>query len=100
MAETTTEKKTARKKEPRSFEEAAARLNTIVSALETGTAPLDESLALYEEGIALVRYCNARLDAAEQKVKVLTRTADGTIAEKDFLINSNAPVSEEGTTQK
>ncbi|MCQ2431527.1 MAG: exodeoxyribonuclease VII small subunit [Clostridia bacterium] len=78
------EKKTAKKKEPKSFEEALNRLNEIVSALEDGSAPLDASLAYYEEGIALIRYCNEKLDHAERQIKVLTRAQDGEIVEKDF----------------
>lgn len=85
MSEATTnpEKKT-KKKEPKTFEAAIARLGEIVSALEDGTAPLDTSLALYEEGIALVRFCGDKLDAAEKQIKVLTRGADGSITERDF----------------
>ncbi len=79
-----TEKKTTKKKPQMTFESATARLNEIVSALESGTAPLDQSLALYEEGISLVRFCTEKLDAAEQQVKVLVRTEDGEIAERDF----------------
>ncbi len=55
-----------------SFEEAIARLEELVSALENGKAPLDESLKLFEEGVALVAGCKKQLDDAEQKVKLLT----------------------------
>lgn len=61
------------------FEEAIERLEKIVSSLETGKCDLDESLALFEEGVSLVRICSDKLDAAAEKVKILT--ADG---EKDF----------------
>jgi len=77
-----TKKKT--KKEEKSFEAALARLNEIVTALEDGSAPLDKSLSLYEEGIALVRFCSEKLDAAEQQIKVLTRAENGDIVERDF----------------
>ncbi len=77
--------KKSAKKEPKSFEAAVARLSEIVTALEDGSAPLDASLALYEEGIALVRYCNETLDDAERKVKVLVRGEDGDIIERDFI---------------
>ena len=77
-----TKKKT--KKEEKSFEAALSRLNEIVAALETGSAPLDKSLALYEEGISLVRLCSEKLDAAEQQIKVLTRADNGDIVERDF----------------
>ena len=66
------------------FEVAIARLEEIVRALESGSAPLDKSLALFEEGVALVKLCNSRLDNAEQKVKILTAAPDGTLAEADM----------------
>lgn len=50
------------------FEAAIARLEEIVRALESGGAPLDESLSLFEEGVSLVKLCNEKLDAAEQKL--------------------------------
>ncbi len=66
------------------FEAAMGRLEEIVRALESGNAPLDVSLGLFEEGVALVKLCNLRLDTAEQKVKLLTRNPDGTMTETDM----------------
>lgn len=66
------------------FEAALARLEEIVRALDGGAAPLDESLALFEEGVKLVKLCSGKLDAAEQKVKVLVRGEDGNMEERDF----------------
>ena len=80
----TAETKKKTKKEEKSFETSLARLNEIVAALESGTAPLDQSLSLYEEGIALVRFCSETLDNAEKQIKVLTRSENGDIAERDF----------------
>ena len=54
------------------FEQALAQLEKIVNTLESGSAPLDDSLALYEDAVKLVRFCNDKLDMAEQKVKILT----------------------------
>ena len=71
-------------KTAKSFEESVARLEEIVRLLETGTATLDESLKLYEEGIALVRICNDKLDSAEKKIKVLTLSEDGGVEEKEL----------------
>ncbi len=82
--EKTAEPKKKTKKEEKTFETALTRLNEIVSALEGGSAPLDQSLALYEEGIALIRFCTEKLDAAEQQIKVLTRAENGDIVERDF----------------
>lgn len=53
------------------FEEAMARLEVIVSKLEKGDLPLEESLALFEEGAGLMKQCSKALDQAEQKVAKL-----------------------------
>ena len=66
------------------FEVAMARLEEIVRTLESGNAPLDVSLGLFEEGVALVKLCNSKLDTAEQKVKILTNAGDGTLVETDM----------------
>ncbi len=71
--------------EKMSFEAAIARLEEIVRALESGNTPLDESLSLFEEGVALVKLCNERLDGAEQKIKMLTFAPDGTVSEEDLV---------------
>ena len=60
------------------FEAALARLEEIVRALENGRSRLEDSLALYEEGIALIRICNERLDGAELKIRQLSLTPAGT----------------------
>ncbi len=67
-----------KKKEP-SFESALARLEEIVRALNGGDAPLDKSLALFEEGVGLVKLCSSRLDEAEQRVKLLTSSEDDSL---------------------
>ena len=66
------------------FEAAMSRLEEIVRLLESGNAPLDVSLSLYEEGVALVRLCNTRLDNAEQRVKILSFTETGEVQENDM----------------
>ena len=50
-------------KEP-AFEQALARLEEIVRALDGGEAALDDSLALFEEGVKLVKLCSEKLDKA------------------------------------
>ena len=72
------------KLEGMTFEAAIARLEEMVRTLESGSAPLDESLTLFEEGDSLVKLCNARLDTAEQKVKLLSLNPDGTAEERDM----------------
>ncbi len=52
-------------------EDAMKRLEEIAGKLENGQASLDDSLSLYEDGIALVRYCANKLDTAEQRIRTL-----------------------------
>ena len=59
------------------FEAGVAELERIVRELESGDLGLDQSLALYERGVALVRACGAQLDAAEARLQVLTLDAAG-----------------------
>ncbi len=67
-----------------SFEESMKRLDEIVRQLERGDASLDESLALFEEGSALIGQCSKLLDLAEQKVVKLKKSSDGTPEELPF----------------
>jgi len=55
--------------EEMSFEQALAELETIVRALEQGSAPLDESIELYQRGDRLKRHCEARLKAAQMRIE-------------------------------
>lgn len=50
-------------------------LETLVSRLERGDLPLEESLAVFERGVSLTRNCQTALKAAEQKVEVLLKKA-------------------------
>ncbi|MBQ7309883.1 MAG: exodeoxyribonuclease VII small subunit [Clostridia bacterium] len=70
-------------KKKMTFEKALARLEEIVRAMESGDAMLDKSLALFEEGVGLVKYCQTALDEAEQKVKLLKKGENDGIAEED-----------------
>ena len=63
---------------PQNFEQALGRLQQIVEELEDGSAGLDQSLLLFEQGVSLYRNCKAILDQAEQKVELLIGvSADG-----------------------
>ncbi|MEX2518335.1 MAG: exodeoxyribonuclease VII small subunit [Paracoccaceae bacterium] len=59
------------------FEEAMAELERVVSQLEGGQAPLDQSIALYERGEALRKHCDGRLKDAELRVQKIIAGADG-----------------------
>jgi exodeoxyribonuclease VII small subunit len=56
-----------------SFEEARAELERIVAQLESGEAPLEDAIALWERGEELYRLCVAKLDAAQGRVEELGR---------------------------
>ena len=70
MAKNTNEKK---------FDEGMAELERVVARLEAGELPLEEALAAFESGIALVRTLNQRLTEAEARIEVLTKDAEGTL---------------------
>ncbi|NLG84425.1 MAG: exodeoxyribonuclease VII small subunit [Firmicutes bacterium] len=61
----------------KSFEEALARLEEIVTRLETGDLTLEESMTLFEEGVGLARLCQEILAAAEGRLEMLT--AEGVV---------------------
>jgi len=54
------------------FEEALSELEALVERMEGGEMTLEESLGAFERGIALTRICQQALQAAEQKVEILT----------------------------
>jgi len=60
-----------------SFEDALKRLEQIVRELETGEAKLEQSIALYEEGMQLKALCERKLKDAQLKVEKITLAADG-----------------------
>ena len=73
-----------KKAESISIEEIFERLESIISNLESGDIPLDKSLALFEEGMTLIKSCQDQLKHAEQKVQELIKNSEGEIIERDF----------------
>lgn len=71
------------------FEDALLALEDIVRQLEGGNLSLDESISEFERAVKLVKLCTERLDAAEQKVKILVSGEDGTVTDKPFDIGEN-----------
>ena len=55
----------------RTFEQLMVRLEEVVSSLETQKLPLEESLRLFEEGVALSRKATGRLETAERRIEEL-----------------------------
>lgn len=72
------------KNPPRNFEESMKRLDEIVVQLEGDRLPLDKMIALYEEGVGLARICGEKLEAAEQKVRLIAKQADGSVTLEEF----------------
>ena len=66
------------------FEEALSRLEEIVKELEGGTAELDKSLQMFEEGVNLVKLCSGKLDEAEKRINILVNNGSGGYDEKPF----------------
>lgn len=71
-------------KQELSFEEAYAELEQVVEALEAGGATLDETLSLYERGVELASYCEAVLEEAELRVRMVQQNEDGEMELTDF----------------
>ncbi len=72
------------KKETATFEDSMKRLDEIVEQLEEDKLPLDRMIALYEEGVGLARACGEKLEAAEQKVRLIAKKAGGGVALEEF----------------
>ena len=60
-----------------SFEQALAELEQIVAKLESGQAPLEDSIRMYERGAALKAHCEKRLEAARLRVEKIVMGAGG-----------------------
>jgi exodeoxyribonuclease VII small subunit len=71
------------------FESNLKALEEIVAQLEGGDLTLDRAMELFEEGVKISRFCNAKLEEAERKVEALIKTADGGIAETPFAAEPN-----------
>lgn len=67
-----------------SFEDSMQRLDEIVKALEKGDVTLNDSMAMFEEGTALIRRCTTLLDSAQQQVVRLKKGPDGAPEELPF----------------
>ncbi|HUI31093.1 MAG TPA: exodeoxyribonuclease VII small subunit [Candidatus Acidoferrales bacterium] len=73
-------------KDDLSFEQALKRLEEIVETLEAGNSPLEESVKLYEEGMALAKSCMTRLNEAKLKLKKIQKKSGGDIEEIDLEV--------------
>jgi exodeoxyribonuclease VII small subunit len=70
------------------FEETLGKLEAVIAELERGDLPLEEALRAFEQGVGLARTCAARLEDAEQRVRILMRSPDGTETEAPFAVRN------------
>jgi len=78
-----------------SFDEAISRLEAVVRELEGGGLSLEKALELFAEGIELSRVCSRNLEAAEQRIAILTRDDTGSLSIKEV---DSLPAAGEGNS--
>jgi len=66
------------------FEEAYAKLEGILEKMTKNDVSLDKALAYYDEADKLLEFCSKKLDEAEKKIQMLTKTGAGALSMKDF----------------
>jgi exodeoxyribonuclease VII small subunit len=66
------------------FEDTLGELEKIVQRLEDPDVPLEEAVALFEDGIKLSRFCSQRLDEVEKRVDVLLKDEQGNLLSRPF----------------
>jgi exodeoxyribonuclease VII small subunit len=66
------------------FEVALEDLEQVVEQLESGELSLEDSLAAFEKGVGLVKYCNQKLNEAEKRVELLVKDKEGKLQLKPF----------------
>ena len=75
----------ARKESPnKKFETALEDLEQVVEQLDSGELSLEDSLAAFEKGVGLVKFCNEKLNEVEKKVELLVKDKDGKLQLKAF----------------
>ncbi len=81
-------------KKPPNFEEAMARLESLADEIEQGKIGLEESIARYEEGMALFKHCRDILSAAELRISKLQSAEPATpAAPEDVTESGDAPLA-------
>jgi len=66
------------------FESALEDLEQVVEQLESGDLALEDSLAAFEKGVGLVKFCNQKLNDVEKKVELLVKDKEGNLQLKAF----------------
>ena len=76
------------------YEQTLKELEGIVETLEKGSLPLEESLALYEKGVALTKLCESYLESAQQRIELLSAESGEitTVREDELRENNEAEI--------
>jgi exodeoxyribonuclease VII small subunit len=67
-----------------SLESSLARLEEMIDEIEKTPPPLEALIERYEEGMELLKNCREKLDAAEQRIEIITRRGQGEITLESF----------------
>lgn len=79
-----------------SFEDQLAQLEQVVDRLETGGLPLEESVALFEDGMRLSKACKAQLSNAESRIQVLLQPEGrGKVRVEDLVVEVDVDEGDE-----
>jgi exodeoxyribonuclease VII small subunit len=76
------------------FEAAITELESVVKKLEEGDLPLEQSLALYERGVQLSRFCHARLEEAEHRIEILSERGELKLAPASLTTDDEASTAD------
>ena len=66
------------------YEAALEDIERIVEQLESGELSLEDSLAIFEKGVGLTKFCYQKLDEVEKKIEILTKDREGRLQLKNF----------------
>ena len=80
---------TKTEKNPPTLETAMQRVSEIVASMEGVDLPLEKLIESYEEGTALVKMCQEKLDAAEKRIQLIARNARGEVSLEEFDAEAN-----------
>ncbi|MEI6416676.1 MAG: exodeoxyribonuclease VII small subunit [Verrucomicrobiota bacterium] len=72
-----------------SLESALERLESIVADIEANPPPLEALIERYEEGVRLLKICQEKLTAAERRIEIISRNAQGEVTLQPFEADSN-----------
>ncbi len=87
-------KKESEKQKFQKFEDALEELEKVVERLESGELSLDDSLAAFEDGVRLVKFCNQKLSEVEKKIELLVKDKDGKLQLKPLEDEEEEPEGE------